>query len=392
MANNRDKQGHAFRVARSYWACWLAATLTACTTASQIDSSEYPIFDITPTLVSQLKQQDDLLAAAKVAAEAKTAQAPRPQEYAYRVNSGDSFNFRLSDGFENPDIMALWGGTGQFTLILVETDGTATFPYAGKMPVKGKTIGEVREALNTALKKYFKMPHFDIQLQEQHGSHITLTGAINKPGPQYLTTEPLLISRALSNAGGPGIEADLTQAALIHADGTRETINVLGLLYSGDKTQDRILLPGDTLLLPETHRNRVFLMGDALKPGVLTIKNEKLSLTEALNELPNPNTDSQGPNNITATIGDIYVIRGAVSEALAEGGPATSATAPAADQIKIYRLDSSTPMAYAVADRFLLKPRDVIFVSAAPVTEWHRFITQLLPGNVSASVSTTSTN
>jgi polysaccharide export outer membrane protein len=310
------------------------------------------------------------------------APAP-PTNYVYRLGPGDVLGFRLADGFENPNVAAYFGATGQPLAIRVEADGTATFPYAGKLPVQGKNLGEVRGTLARALDRYFKAPRFDLQIQEYHGSQITVSGAVVKPGVQYLGDEPLTITRAIASAGGLTPVADLDGITLIHADHMRESINGLALLYRGDATQERVLAAGDTLLLGENHRNRVFLMGDELKTGALTIKAGKLSLTEALNDSQGPNNESQGPNTISATIGDIYVIRNAVIDG-PNGAPTVTTLQ---NSIVIYRLDSSIPTSYVLADRFPLKPRDVIFVSAAPVTEWHRFISQLLPANLSTSVT-----
>jgi polysaccharide export outer membrane protein len=45
----------------------------------------------------------------------------------------------------------------------------------------------------------------------------------------------------------------------------------------------------------------------------------------------------------------------------------------------IYQLEARTPAAFAVASQFQVQPGDVVFVGAAGVTRWNRFINQLLP-------------
>lgn len=346
-----------------------ALLLLACTTDGAIESGDYPVLPITPELVAQQR-------AARASAQAATPPpAPLPpRDYTYRIAPGDMLSFRLWDGFESTSIKGFSNISDQMLHITVEEDGTANFPYAGALKVSGQTAQSARKLLGKSLSRYFNTPRFDLQVAEFHGSRVTISGAVMKPGVQYLGYEPLTIAKALAEAGGPQPFADLAAIELIHADGKREVIDGIALLHRGNIAQDRPLAAGDTLLLRENHRNRVFLMGDVIKPGSVYIPAGTLSLTEALSGAPG--TDgNQAPNIYTATPAHVYVIRGAAADA-------GSAIAPT---ITIYQLDPELPMQYAIADQFLLEPRDVVYVSASAVTEWHRFITQLLPGNLSTT-------
>ncbi len=343
--------------------------LAACTPGAALDGSDYAVIPITPQLI-----------AAQQAAHAATPlHAPNEKAtaavtaYRYPIGAGDTLSFRLIEGMGLGDAASAVGMSAQAVPIKVEADGQASFPLIGALPVAGKTPEQLRADLMIKLSRYFKEPRFELQVQDFHSRQVTLSGAVHTPGVQYLDYTPLTITRALERAGGAEPAADLAAATLIHANGTREQLDLLALLYKGDGSQQRLLQDGDTLLLAENHRNRVFLMGEAMKPGALYIKAGQLSLTEALNDPQSPVRESQGPNTQTASIGNIYVIRGAIAE------PGTPS------QIRIYRLDSALPVAYAVADHFMLQPRDVIYISPSAITEWHRFLSQLLPANLGIS-------
>jgi polysaccharide export outer membrane protein len=54
---------------------------------------------------------------------------------------------------------------------------------------------------------------------------------------------------------------------------------------------------------------------------------------------------------------------------------------------KVFQLDARSPEAFALGDEFRVRPGDVVFVGAAGITRWNRFLSQLLP---SASIISTA--
>jgi len=58
----------------------------------------------------------------------------------------------------------------------------------------------------------------------------------------------------------------------------------------------------------------------------------------------------------------------------------------------VYQLQAQSPAAFAVASQFELLPGDVVFVGAAGITRWSRFVSQLLPfaGIISNAASASS--
>ncbi|MGU4680917.1 hypothetical protein MAY46_22235, partial [Escherichia coli] len=46
---------------------------------------------------------------------------------------------------------------------------------------------------------------------------------------------------------------------------------------------------------------------------------------------------------------------------------------------QVFHLEAKSPSAFAVASQFNLQPGDVVFVGAAGVTRWSRFVNQLPP-------------
>lgn len=99
---------------------------------------------------------------------------------------------------------------------------------------------------------------------------------------------------------------------------------------------------------------RVYVMGEVLKPGFLPLNDQPLSLTGAINLAGNLDPNAADPHYI-------YVIRGNVARP------------------RIYWLNVSTPSALLMGEHFRLQHNDIVVVSTAPVARWNRFLNQLLP-------------
>ena len=84
--------------------------------------------------------------------------------------------------------------------------------------------------------------------------------------------------------------------------------------------------------------------------------NRAMSLTQALGEVG-------GLQETRANGRGVYVIRGSEYD----------------DIIDVYQLDVSQAWALALGDEFVLQPRDIVYVSAAPITRWNRWVSNVLP-------------
>jgi len=90
-------------------------------------------------------------------------------------------------------------------------------------------------------------------------------------------------------------------------------------------------------------------------PSALQMENGRLSLVQAL-------ADVGGLSPLSAQAKGIYVIRAQDSTA-----------------IDVFHLDARNPVALAMADRFPLRPRDVVFVDATNLARWNRVVGLLEP-------------
>ncbi len=237
---------------------------------------------------------------------------------------------------------------------VVNNDGSLFYPYVGMIQVAGKTVQQLREYLEKQLARALTNPQVDVAVQDFRSQRVMVTGELKTPGLLPITDIPMYIADAVSLAGGVTQNADLANASLVR-DGQTYSIDLYALFYSGDLSQNALLRQGDAIHIPERNWNKAFIMGEVMRPASLPIPRGKYTLSEAL-------ADAGGASQVTSDPSQIYVIRTAVD-----------------GRSQIYHLNAKRPDAFALADSFLLRPRDVIFVDAASVTRWNRVVTQILP-------------
>ena len=350
--------------------------LTGCTSdmlfvSKHKDDNNFVVIPVTPDIIFQLRQEQF----------DKYNSIHRPQllklsEYNYRFGIGDVISIKIKTAFsqENQLISANWK---EFDDLQVDNEGNITLPYIGEVSLIDKTPQEAKQLLKHSFQKYFKDPEPLISIKEFKGRSIQITGEIHKPGEYHLHYEPLHLLEAINIAGGLLDNADLENAVITHKDGTMEDINLYALINYGNSSQNQIMYDKDMLYIPANYGNKVYVMGELNQPTMQTIKAGKMSAMEALNA-------SAGINTTSGATSQIYIIRGAIKNTsnTTHNDNKTIVFHYNTLQTKIYQLDGSYGKGLAIAAQFPLQPNDVVYVSTKPITEWNRFITQLLPGNI----------
>jgi polysaccharide export outer membrane protein len=316
---------------------------------TQTDSSQIQLVTITPQLMAE-KRSPVLTAAVP---QDLLSYQPGP----YRIGPGDSLYITVWD---HPELTSP-AGTQQQTAAngrLVRSDGTLFYPYVGAIKVGGMTIEEVRQTIQSKLAKYVTKPQVDVSVVGYNSQHVLFQGAFMKTDPQPITSVPLTLAQALGTATINADQANMSDLVL-NRDGRNYHLDLAALYDNRDLAKDIYLKAGDRLLLSYNDSEEVYVMGEVMRPQAVTFRTlPYITLTQALGRVG-------GLNPVTANGKAVYVVRGAND----------IKNAPA----KVFHLDAHSPSAFALADDFRLKPGDVVFVGAAGITRWNRFLSQLLP-------------
>jgi polysaccharide export outer membrane protein len=128
------------------------------------------------------------LASAAVAAPPAPSTGP-PADQTYTVKAGDTL---LVSVWKEPDLQGP---------VLVRPDGMFSFPLAGQLDARNKTVAELQTELTAKLKKFISDPVVTVSIQEIKGNKVYVIGQVQKPG-DFVVNPRVDVMQALSMAGG----------------------------------------------------------------------------------------------------------------------------------------------------------------------------------------------
>lgn len=215
-----------------------------------------------------------------------SANVPTPQSY--KLGPGDEITGKVL-------------GEEQFSFFAtVNEEGKIDLPFADKpVAVQCRTERELRADVSSLLGKYLKEPQVSLQINKKSHPPALIYGEVNSPTKVDVYRKATLmefISLAAGvkeEAGGtiqifrnvppmcadPGDESNWTSASSNPTD-VPSRIYSLTNLRLGKENSNPIILPGDVIFV---HRAvPVFVTGEVMAPQGIYLKEEGLSLTEAI--------------------------------------------------------------------------------------------------------------
>ena len=219
---------------------------------------------------------------------------------------------------------------------------------------------EIRLILTDSLSSVLNNPQVDVSVSEFKSQKIIISGSFNQAGTLPVTTVPITLTEAISNANPFGSSGQPPQGDLTSIKFTRDgyTYDIdYEYLSRSSQIQNYIFLKdGDVIHLPDNTFNQVHVLGEASNPISINLPRKNISLSTAL-------ANAKGLNQSTSKGKDVYILRPKDQE----GKP------------RIFKADISSPTGYLLASEFNLQSEDIVFVGTAGVTSWSRFINQVLP-------------
>ena len=260
----------------------------------------------------------------------------------------------------------------------VSPEGLIQFPLLGTFKIAGLTESKAREEITRRLSKFINDPQVTLRIQAYRAGRVYVDGEVRTPGLQAINDIPMTLPEAISRAGGLTPIADRSTVAVTRK-GVTTVVNMPQLATLGINPSRIMLAAGDMVRVGNRDDTKVYVMGEVTRPMALPLRNGSLTLNEALGESGGVSPTSGNPRQI-------YVVRsrngngignGAATADVTADSDASMAAAPTTPEI--YHLDANSPAAYALAEGFELKSRDVVFVDPVALVQWNRIISLILP-------------
>jgi polysaccharide export outer membrane protein len=148
--------------------------------------------------------------------------------------------------------VVVWKETDLQSEVLIRPDGGISFALAGDLKAAGSTTDELREELQTRVRRLIPDAVVTVSVKAATGNRVYVIGKVNKPG-DFALNRPIDVLQAISLAGGVTPFASADKVRVLHREGLRQ--QSVRFRYSevsrGRHLEQNILLQsGDTVIVP----------------------------------------------------------------------------------------------------------------------------------------------
>lgn len=228
------------------------------------------------------------------------------------------------------------------------SQGCVNFPDIPPIQVAGLTLEQAREALQNSYRQHIQNIEIYVAYRDRLSRKVELTGAVATP--LIPVDGKIRLYEVLAKAHVPN-NANFFKSYVVRND-AQLPIDLYKLMNEGDMCQNIVMRGGDKIFIASPSDSTVMVMGEVGMPKAVNLPYGFMSLKEAI--------VSAGGIPFTGNRDCIQVIRGNLQDP------------------KIYVL-SWEHIIHLPNDSLLLMPGDTIYVTEKPITQWNRFIDQLLP-------------
>jgi polysaccharide export outer membrane protein len=166
--------------------------------------------------------------------------APGSDPAGYLINSGDRLEISV---WKEPELQRE---------VLVRPDGAFTFPLAGQIVARGRTVTQVREELEARLARYIPDLVTTVTVIDVRGNSIFVIGQVNNPG--IFVMNPVLdVMQALSLAGGTTPFASLKNIRILRRENNVQSairFDYTNVAEGRSLDQNILLRSGDVVVVP----------------------------------------------------------------------------------------------------------------------------------------------
>lgn len=249
---------------------------------------------------------------------------------------------------------------------MVGSEGTIMIPFAGQIPVVGKTLQQIERTIEKRLAGLANQPQVMIRMQRNATRNVTVVGEVGASARVPLTPRGERLLDALAAAGG--VRQPVSKMTLQLTRGT--SVHSLPLdTVIRDPNQNILLQPGDVVTAIFQPLSFT-LLGATGKNEEINFEAQGISLAQAL-------ARGGGLLDNRADPTGVFVFRFEEQSAM-EWPNKPVVTTPEGKVPVVYRVDLKDPATFFVAQSFPIRNSDVLYVANASSVELQKFLNILM--------------
>ena len=249
---------------------------------------------------------------------------------------------------------------------VVGRDGGISVPFAGRVPVAGRTTVEVQHEIERRLAEKAIEPQVIVTIVKSVTYAATVSGEVVNGARVPLSVNGDRMLDLIALAGGSKAAVYDTFVRLSR-NGVTVTMPMERLV--SNPAENIYAQPGDVLTLvrvPQTYS----VLGATGQNAQITFNAERITLVEAL-------AKAGGLQDLRSDPTGVFLFRFEPPAVVAALNAPQLATGPDRTSPVVYRLDMSDANSYFLAQRFPIEDKDIIYVANARLNELQKFFTLL---------------
>jgi len=330
---------------------WMGGAATTTT-----DALPFDVIDLTPTTIANYRQPppiDRPSTVSNLPAGARVAVAP-----------GDAIKVRIFEPYEGSIFPTIQRPGADFGVQRVTDDGTVNVPFVGTIKVAGLDLGQIEKkvAQQVAASGKAQDPQVIVEFVADRTHTVMVSGDVRNPGRISLLEGVRSVVEAINKAGGPagiggqapnGVGANQFEVVV-----RRNGQIILQSQYSDLLAGGDIGLQKNDEIVVRPNPRMFTVLGAVVKAGNVDMPKHSISLLEAMGTVG-------GLNDSRANKTGVYVFR--------MGDLKNNPTARG----RVFRLDLYQPVSIFIAQQFPVLPKDVVYITNAPLYEYDKILTSL---------------
>jgi polysaccharide export outer membrane protein len=256
---------------------------------------------------------------------------------------------------------------------MVASDGTINVPFAGSVPVAGKSLHQIEKEIVQRFTGKANQPQVLVRVTHNATANVTVVGEVASSTRMPLTARGERLLDAIAAAGG--VRQPVGKMTIqLSRDGHVLAMPLDTIIQ--DPKQNIFLHAGD-VVTALFQSNSFTVLGAASKNEEINFEAQGITLAQALGRIG-------GLQDTQADARGVFIFRFEDPAALDANAKSVALT-PEGKSPVVYRLDLKDPRSFLIAQSFPVRNKDVMYISNAPAAELQKFLNILTSSIFSAS-------